>query len=146
MPHIPAPIDGRATRPLTQGWVKHRLIRQLAEDRHVDQHYADEYGVSSRAISAFRAKWAIEIADAKKDLEDEFSHLWIANKAYRLAEMQEDVERIADTMDPEMLAVKHKALRYASEELGQLPGRQQIAINTGQVSYTIEGVDMETLR
>ncbi len=64
----------------------------------------------------------------------------------RLAELQEDCDRIGESMDPELLAVKHKAIRHVSEELGQLPGRNNLVVNTAPVTYQIEGVDMETLR
>jgi hypothetical protein len=73
-------------------------------------------------------------------------------KANRLAEYQSDVEAINEktqasktTMaDSEMLRTKASLLKSVAEELGQLPGRSQITINT-PVVYEIHGLDKEQL-
>jgi hypothetical protein len=76
--------------------------------------------------------------------------LWIADKVARLAELEDDVECInAELMtapvdvQPRLYLAKHRALRNAAEELGQLAPKQLNA--TVSVRYEIANVDMGAL-
>lgn len=138
--------DRRRAYPLERGWVRHKLIRELAAGNKTQRLLAEEYGVSEVSVSKFKSRHQTAIDEARVELEDEMSSLWIANKAMRLAELQDDVDNIGVTVDAELMAVKHKALLQASQELGQLPGRANVVVNTAPVTYKIEGVDLESLR
>lgn len=146
MPSLYDRDDDRRAYPLERGWVRHKLIRELAAGDKTQAVLAEEYGVTEVSIGKFKKRHLTAIAEATAQLEDEMSDLWIANKGMRLAELQEDVDNIGDNMDPELLTVKHRALKQAAEELGQLPGRANVVVNTAPITYKIDGVDMENLR
>lgn len=146
MPSLYDRDDGRKAYPLERGWVRHKLIRELAIGNKTQAVLAEEYGVSDTSIGKFKTRHQTAIDEAKQQLEDEMSELWIVNKAMRLAELQEDIDGIGASTDPERLTVKHRALKQAAEELGQLPGRANVVVNTSPITYVIDGVDMETLR
>ena len=75
----------------------------------------------------------------------------IAKLWARLAELQDDVERINEQLETAdtaaqlrvLYGAKHRALRDAAEQLGELAPRQ---INVGTtVRYEIAGVDLDKL-
>lgn len=136
----------RQRYPLERAWVRHRLIRHLAEQRFTQVELAEQYGVEPHAISMFKSRHGTRIDEVRADLESQFAGLWIADKGARLAEYQEDVDDIGSSTNHELLKVKHNALRSAAEELGQLPSRFNMQVNTAPVTYKIEGVDLEQLR
>lgn len=141
--------DGEGERqkyPLERGWVKLKLIRELATGTKTQVVLADEYGVAEHSITRFKRRHLTEIQEVQADIENKFASLWIAQKEYRLAELQHDVDEIGDTRDPEMMRNKHTALKQAAEELGQLPSRFNMQVNTAPITYKIEGVDLEQLR
>jgi hypothetical protein len=133
-----------------RGHVRLQLIRELALGVHSERELAAMFHVSGPAIHQFKVSHAEAIESARLDIENEFSVLWIANKAARLAELQDDVERINDALDkiapeqrPRLYAAKRAALRNAAEELGQLAPK---AVNVGTtVRYEIVGVDLDQL-
>ena len=132
--------------PLERGWVKHKLIREIAEGKKTNVTLAVEYGTTPTSISNFKRRHATLVEQAKQDLADKFADLWIADKRNRLAELQADVDNMGDDPDPDLLKIKHAAMKQAAEELGQLPSRMGVSVQAATVSFQIEGVDLETLR
>jgi len=136
--------------PVLKGPVKVRLIHDLALNAWTQRDLASRYGVSQPSVYDFSVRYAYEIASARDAIEDEVAGLWIAQKVNRLAELENDVEVINDLLDevpvigmPRLYLAKHRALRNAAEELGQLAPRDINARVT--VRYEIAGVDMGAL-
>lgn len=141
---------------LERAHVRSRLIRELAHGDKTKTALAKSYGVTQQSVSDFAQRHAQAIADAKARLEDEFSHLWIADKAQRVAEYQEQFDQIAAALESgdwgvhmntaELMRAGQSALRAVAEELGQLPSRQTIQHEGGvTVRYELVGIDPETL-
>lgn len=140
-----APVK-RNRYPLTQGWVKHRLINELAIAAKPQTQLATEYGVSEGAISMFKRREMTAIERKRENLADEYSDLWIASKRNRLAELQQAAEKLAinpSARDAEVLA---RLLKDAAEELGDIPNKPGVQINQANVTYSIEGVSLDDLR
>lgn len=128
---------------LSRGWVKTRLIRDLATGEKTQVQLAQEYGCVQSSISEFATRNAEAIAAVRSKVEDEWAALWVADRFNRVAEMQSDIEDIGSTSDAQLLRVKHAALRQIAEELGQLKTTVDLA---GKVTYVIEGINPEVLR
>lgn len=119
-----------------------QVIRALAIDIQTRAQIAREYGVTRSAITHFAARHAREIHELQLALEtkveDRLAGMWIADQENRIALLQWIAEHAIDTRD--IMA----ALRYAAEELGQLPPRSQVVVVP--VHHVIEGVDTELLK
>lgn len=140
------PVRGSVLR----GPTKIRLIHDLALDAWSERDLAAQYGVSQQSINEFKHRNLTQIATAREDIENRLSTLWITNKADRLAELEDDVDQINAelesaplSMRPRLYLAKHRAIRNAAEELGQLAPRDINASVT--VRYEIAGVDMGAL-
>lgn len=141
---------------LERGHIRLKLMRDLAAGEHSQTDLARRYGVTQPAISQFAQRHAERIADVASRLDDEFAGLWVAEKAARIAELQQQVDSIADTMgDPnaaakaglgaaEMYRVQQQALRAIADELGQIPARVQVQ-HSGQLDVRLNGVDVSAL-
>lgn len=136
----------RHAYPLSRGWVKHKLIHEVARKEKSTTQLAEEYGVTTSAISQFKTRHATRIAEVEQDIENAFAGLWIAQKEARLAEYQEDVDRIGDADDPALLRIKAAMLKAVAEEMGHLPTKTSMQVEKNKVTYTIEGVDLDELR
>jgi hypothetical protein len=132
--------------PLERGWTRRRLIRELAQMEKTPAQLSREYGVSRSAMTQFAARHKREIGEVKADIENAFAGLWIAQKEARLAEYQEDAERLSESDDPELLKIKHGVLRAVAEEVGQIPSKVNINVGNRQVTYVIAGVDLDALK
>jgi hypothetical protein len=142
---------------LERGHVKVELIRLLAAGEDTYTSLAARFGVAQPSISAFAKRHAERIADVSAKLDEEFAGLWVAEKRNRIAELQEQVDRVTELItDPEKAAkagvgaaemerVIQTALRAVSEELGQLPARVQVQ-HSGQMEIVVSGVDTAALR
>jgi hypothetical protein len=133
-----------------RGPVKVRLIHDLALDAFTERALAEDYGVSQPSIHEFKERYAYQITVARSDIENQLAGLWIADKLNRLAELEDDVEHINAELEtapialrPRLYLAKHRALRNAAEELGQLAPRKIDA--TVSVRYEVVGVDMAAL-
>lgn len=142
---------------LERGYVKAQLLRALATGEHSQSELARRHDVSPAAVSQFASRHAERIADIASRLDDEFAHLWAAQKANRLAELQQDIEDVEALLNNEDNAVKagvswaevkrikQAAIRAIAEETGQLPGRVQVE-HSGSLDVRVNGVDLETLK
>lgn len=141
---------------LERGYVRANLIRALAAGEKTQSQLAELYGVTQQSISEFAQRHKLTIEHTRANLDDEYAHLWIAQKGNRIAEYEKHVDTISQILDEgarssvptsEMLRTAQAALKAVAEELGQLPNRQQIQ-HSGSVSvnYVVDGLDPEVLR
>jgi hypothetical protein len=149
---------------LYRGYERRRLIIDLATGELADREIAQREGISLRDIRQFRADHEREIAECQQmlmgKLAEEVAGLWIANKANRLAEYQEQAEEIrttiADLYDAgkywsrdhrDMLRTYLDLFRQVAEELGAYPQRASAPAQTGKaVHYVIETDDVKALQ
>ncbi len=143
----PARSDGRPAgkNHLERGWVKHRLIRDFALGEKTGQALAVQYGVSQTSISAFKKRHSMEIEEVRNNLADEYAGVWVAQKINRIQEYQQAAEKMANGTSPRNQEVLVSILKAVAEELGQLPARTQVSVNTQQVTYQVVGIDPSEL-
>ena len=143
----PRPARGETARKghLDRGWVRHRLIREFALGEKTGKELAEQYGVSQTSMSAFKKRNALEIEEVRNNLADEFAGVWVAEKRARIQEYQQAAEKMADGRSPRNAEVLVTILKAVAEELGQLPARTQVQVNTQNVTYEIVGIDPEDL-
>lgn len=153
------------------GLVRRKLVRELAL-KPPDVTYsaiAKKYGVALPSLTEFRHRHADEIEAVAKNADDEFAGMLIAQKAFRLAALQELFEKAmtpqpkvsangkvtyayneetgADEMITEVqIGEARQALKQAAEELGQLANRMTVNgdINT-TTTYRIVNVTDQDL-
>ena len=128
---------------LERGWVKHRLVRDFAIGEKTGEQLAVQYGVSRTSISAFKRRHEMEIEEVRNNMADEYAGLWVAEKMSRIAEYQEAARKMANGTSPRNQEVLVSILKAVAEELGQLPARTQVQVNTENVVYQIVGVDID---
>lgn len=140
---------------LERGWAKRQLIHELARMEKTQVQLAQEYGVVQSSISEFGTRHRAEIEAVKLDIENEFAGLWVAKKVNRLAELESDIERIIQTnagdtvrmADAEILRTKAALLKQVADELGQIPNKSHVKIESETVvRYLMTGVDDENLK
>jgi hypothetical protein len=147
--------QGNGGRPL-RGHVRLSLARDLAAMTSTQTELAAKYHVTQGAIAQFIDREQELIIAIRADMGNELAGLWVADKAKRIAEYERDVEQLngalgdADGADgappaPDLLSVKHRALRAVAEELGQLPARMTVKVE-GEIRTVIEGIDIADLR
>lgn len=143
----PARSDGRrpSKNHLERGWVKHRLIRDLALGEKSGVQLAEIYGCSRVSISNFKTRHRLEIDEVRNNLADEYAGVWVAQKLARIQEYQQAAEKMARGTSPRNAEVLVTILKAVAEELGQLPARNQINIQNQQVSYEIVGVNPDDI-
>lgn len=135
----------RQKQNLEAPWTKVKLISELARGTKTQQQLATEYGVGRSAVSMFKQRHLTAIEIKRENLAAEFDDLWIASKAQRLATLQEAAERLAAKPDARSAEVLAKLLKDAAEELGDLPTRAGVQINTANVTYEVVGIDTSQL-
>lgn len=144
-------LEPQATRKpaqkghLERGWVRHRLIRELALGEKRNMDLAAEYGVSSTSITNFKNRYAFEIEEVRNNLADEYAGLWVARKKERIAELQAAAEKMAKNESPRNAEVLVTILKAAAEELGQLPARTQVNISNEITTYEIVGINPDDI-
>lgn len=84
---------------LTRGHVRARLIHDLAADIATRAALAKEYGVNRASITRFATTWRPEIEHARRNIEDQYAALWIADKRARVATHQQVVEHALDLLN-----------------------------------------------
>lgn len=143
----PKRSDGPARRnQLERGWVAHRLIRDFALGEKTGVELAEQYGVSSNAISNFKKRHALEIEEVRNNLADEYAGVWVANKLNRIREYQAAAEKMSNGSSPRNQEVLVSILKAVAEELGQLPARNQTNVQTDTVVYQVVGINVDDLR
>lgn len=141
----PKPATRAYKNHLERGWVAHRLVRELAIGEKTGVQLAEEYGVSTTSISAFKKRHAFDINEVRNNLADEFAGLWVQRKKDRIAEYQQAAEKMANGSSPRNAEVLVTILKAVAEELGELPARTQVQVNTNEVTYQVVGINVEDL-
>lgn len=143
----PVRSDGRRAVKghLDRGWVKHRLIRDIALGEKTNVQMAAQYGVSTNSITNFKRRYGLEIEEVKNNLADEYAGVWVAQKMARIQEYQEAAEKMASGASPRNAEVLVTILKAVAEELGQLPARTQVNVSTETTVYEIVGVDPDDI-
>lgn len=131
---------------LEKGWVRNKLVREIATGEKPMKQLAEEYGVSQNSITNFKKRHAMAIQDVRDKLGEQFSGLWVAEKQNRLAELQLAAEKMARSSNAREAEVLVSILKSAAEELGQLPARTQVNVSTEQVTYQVVGINPEDLQ
>lgn len=144
----PRRSDGRTAMKghLERGWVKHRLIRDFAIGEKTGAVLAVQYGVSTTSISAFKRRHSMAIEEVRNNMADEYAGVWVAQKLDRIREYQNAAEKMANGSSPRNQEVLVSILKAVAEELGQLPARTQVQVNTQQVTYQVVGIPVEDLQ
>lgn len=166
--------SGRRMRGhLERGWRKRWLILQLAKGDLSVYELGRVMNCRRQNVERFAERHRTEIEEAVRRLEDEFVGLWVADKANRLAEYQQDIEDANEIISGEMgdagqpvepdpldpgdidgedpapssapvwVGIKQRALRAVAEELGQIPNRVRMDVGGQIATYRIEGVDLD---
>jgi hypothetical protein len=129
------------------------LIRHLAIEDLGSAKLAKKYGVGTNAISMFKKRHKREIMEFRSNLDDEYVGLWIATKRDRIAELQEMADILGEAIaslveagqvDTDLMKARAGFLKQVSEELGQLPPRQQVV--SAQVTHIVQGVSADELK
>lgn len=132
---------------MLMGYEKHELRTHLARGTFTQAKLAEMYGVTPQTIVQFKARYAKRIEDMRKayekGIESEFVGLWVAEKSARIAEYQQQIEFVSESLeqsdDPsKLLRLAQSAIKSVAEELGALPNRATIEHNGNvSVSYNI---------
>lgn len=107
---------------------KRSLMRELAKGEKRKSELAREYRISTGRVTQFSQEHEREIDQIKKDINNEFAGMWAAEKQNRIQAYQDEIDRMGDSNFFEHVRAKAKILHQISEELGQLPPRQQMVI------------------
>lgn len=142
----------RSRYHLSRGWRKHWLITELAKGEASHAELARLADCRTTSVTAFALRFAAEIERVQRDISAEMVGLWIAHKALRVAEYQQDVEDADELIVdsgrddlPVLVRIKQSALRAVAEELGQIPNRVRMDLGGQVVTYQLEGVRTEDL-
>jgi len=133
--------DRRAVRGhLERGWVKHRLIRDMALGEKTGGELAKLYGCSQTSVSAFRKRHALEIEEVRNNLADQYAGVWVARKLDRIREYQNAAEKMASGESARNQEVLVSILKAVAEELGDLPARTQVNVSSETTVYQVVGI------
>lgn len=142
--------DDETSKRRLRGHVKLQVMNWLAAGNRTHQSIADEVGVSRPVITRFAARNGAWIRRIQEDAANDLAGLWIADKALRIAEFQQQVEDVRDLpvetqlSDPALVRNAQRALRAVAEELGALPVRTSTPTGDGgTLHYDLPGVDMD---
>lgn len=148
---VPAGPRRRSNGKLTLGR-QNALMRALALADKRDFTLAKEFGVNRTYVHAFRKKYAYEINQIKKDLDNEFVHIEAANKVNRVAGLDEDMQILKQAIrdlwesrgiaDTDMMRCHALLSKQVAEEMGQLAPRQIQASGAGY-TYRLIGFSQE---
>lgn len=143
----PKPPAGRAAlkNHLERGWVKHRLIRDMALGEKTGKELAALYGVSQTSISSFKRRHSLEVEEVRNNLADQYAGVWVAQKLNRIREYQEAAEKMARGDSARNQEVLVSILKAVAEELGDLPARAQVQVSTENVTYQVIGIELDDL-
>lgn len=131
---------------IAQGWVKQRLVKDLALGEKTHRQLAERYGVVRETVQRFARDNRLEIEHAREMLGDAYAGLWIAQKENRVAEYQVAAEKMSEGDSPRHAEVLVNVLKAVADEMGDLPQRASVQVNNTEVRYEVHGVDPEALR
>ena len=138
-------LRGSASRKLNR-FDQRKLQRALAAAEQSRAEIARSFGVSTSYVSQFAKTYAADIDAFKRDLDNRFAGLWIADKEARIQAYQADFQMALDSDKAdhhEWIKARSAILHDVAEELGDLPPRATIAVVP--VTHVIVGVDPDAL-
>jgi len=130
----------------------YELIADLAADEPRDEILAI-HGITDEELTAFENQHRGTVGVTRANIHQIWFDMKIADKGWRLAQYQSDVEEIGkrpldkdEKLSAPLLKAKQSALRSAAEELGDLP-RPSIGAGEDVPSIRIEvvGINPEDL-
>lgn len=127
-------------------WKRLQLLHELADGQMSQPQLAEKYGITPQYVSRVYNDNKEKVEAIRRDRENEFAGLWIADKKNRVAAYEEMAERLHDSDDPKLLARYQTALKSVAEELGALPTKTQLQVDPVQVSYKVEGLEAGDLQ
>lgn len=146
-----------------------KLMRWLAEGRD-HKELARVLGVTVNGIRKFRERHLEQIQQIADNMADEFAGILYVQKSQRLIAYQQTIDDCDRTLDElrragrvakldeegaeigsedisDALArlerTRHRAIRSMAEELGQLPSRMALVVESGKLRHEIVGIDPE---
>lgn len=132
----------RRRRPLENGAIRYRLIRELAMTNATHRELGEKYGVAHSAITQFAARHSAAILEVREDSENEFAGILFVKKGERLAEYARLLSE--GQISPDTAS---RLMRNVAEELGALPNRLNVqAEQTVKLTHEVVGVDPEALK
>lgn len=138
-------------QPWARGYRRHSMLRDLAEQKMSQNAIATKHGVTSGAMSLFARTPSnmVIIEEMRKNLEDKFAGIWIAQKEARILEYQQLVvdleEALSGGADAALVRAKMIALKSVAEEMGQLPNRVTME-STTKSTIEVVGVNPEDVK
>lgn len=112
-----------------RGQVAYGLIRDLAEGTQSNARLARKYDVDVKSVANFKAKNAERIAAVAADMENEFAGLWSAEKRRRIAEYEQDVALVNDSIEAQtawIAELERRVLGTADGEYDSDYARKQL--------------------
>jgi hypothetical protein len=146
-------MPARGTKSI-RGRNKLTLLHMLADDELTQEEMGKQLGYTRAMVATFKARNLDQIEAIRADRTNEFAGLWIADRKERVAEYEEDVERVKEWLDsgelapedaPPLLRIKQSALRNTAEELGHLK-QHVVSEERHEVKYITENTDDEELK
>lgn len=125
---------------------RQQLCRELAANDITRADLARKYGMTTGGITHFADRNAARIAEIAANLDDQFTGLWAASKASRIATYEDEIERLDNHPNAdhhEWSKARQAALRAIADELGEIPNKQQVALTI--VKHELEGVNVDDL-
>lgn len=130
--------------PLTNEWVKARLIQELALAELTQTELAKTYGVTQSAIAQFKRRHMSAIEARRTEMLDEYSALWVAEKFNRLALRQNAIEELVlNEINPRNADAIDKLLNSVASELGVFAAKNQVTVNVA--AYELANVNIEDI-
>lgn len=125
------------------------LINDVVSARLTRAQIADRWGCTESELDAWCSNHCFDIDTARTDPSGPDALLWVQSKTDRTWDIQEVIEILADYIRsckvPDIDAIRAYAslFKQVSEELGQLPPRQQVV--SARVDHVIAGVAADEL-
>jgi hypothetical protein len=137
--------------------VRVKLIRDLAKGEHRDAELGRRYGVDRSAILLFKRRHSARIDEVRRNMDDLFAGIELADKVARVALLNDRVLEAAELLSDadsslkagvaraEMERIIQSGARAIAEELGQLPSRMQVQVG-GSLDVQVNGIDVSSLQ
>jgi hypothetical protein len=135
-----------------EGYKRLELMRLLASGVTC-QEIGLRYNVPEDVVLDWYQEHLYLIDQIRADQDNEYAGLWITEKAFRLAEIEYDVEVASHRMkNPDnaqdyarLLKLKQAGIRLATEILGDMPVRAPVPVTQETAPYIYHGVDVDAV-
>lgn len=100
-----------------RGQVAYGLIRDLAAGTDSQARLARKYDVTVATINAFKKRNAERIAAVAADLDNVMAGLWVAHKQRRIAEYEQDIALLNDSIEAQEAYIRDLTERIEAGEV-----------------------------